>query len=153
MAKKVKFYLENDGNVFAFFPETFADQLGNYLSYSHIGQHSACSKEYLKGKKLASPEQYNDLYAELIGQGYDDLQIIDSRKAISKILHPVNSKYGAPMGRLSVGNGKENATGKVFDSPVPLYDGYDKGGAYWGYPSNLRVKYTADLSYIEFYRK
>ena len=36
---------------------------------------------------------------------------------------------------------------------VPLIDGaYDKGGAYWGFPDNLRVAYTKDLSYVEFYR-
>jgi hypothetical protein len=149
MATKVKFYIDPTYGVFAVFPDLVFNNAGNITSYAHIGQHSACSKEYLRGKKLASPEQYNDLYSELIGQGYDDLQIVDSRKPISKILHPVNCQYGAPMGRQSKGT----PTGKVFDSPVPLYDGYDKGGAYWGYPSNLRVKYTADLSYVEFYRK
>lgn len=25
--------------------------------------------------------------------------------------------------------------------------------AYWGNPNNLRVKFTANLEYIEFYRK
>lgn len=46
-------------------------------------------------------------------------------KTIDKIITKVNCKYGA----------------------------YDKGGAYWGCPENLRVKYTKDLQYIEFYRK
>lgn len=146
---KVKFYII-DGEVLAVFPEEIADGQFNMLCYAHIGQHSACSKEYLRGKKLASPEQYNDLHAELIGQGYDDLQIIDARKPISKILHPVNCQYGAPMGRQGKGTEPD---GKTFDSPVILNEGYDKGGAYWGFPNNLRVKYTADLSYVHFYRK
>lgn len=43
---------------------------------------------------------------------------------------------------------------KVFDCSVPLSgDGaYDKGGAYWGIGKQLRVSYTKDLSYVEFYR-
>lgn len=43
---------------------------------------------------------------------------------------------------------------KIFDCRVPLpYDGaYDKGGAYWGCGEQLRVSYTKDLSYIQFYR-
>lgn len=36
---------------------------------------------------------------------------------------------------------------------VPMVSGgYDKGGAYWGLSSaQLRVRYTKDLSYAEFY--
>jgi hypothetical protein len=76
-------------------------------------------------------------------------------RTIDKIITDVSCKYGAPMGRLSFGkpNGK-----KVFDRAVPMIGAYDKGGAYWGIPSNekgcgqLRVKYTKDLQYIKFYR-
>lgn len=49
----------------------------------------------------------------------------------------VSCKYGAPMGRRS------DAPGNFVDAPK-LYarhqgggDGYDKGGAYWGTPSNV----------------
>lgn len=42
---------------------------------------------------------------------------------------------------------------KVFDCLVPLPDGvYDKGGVYWGCGAELRVRYTKDLSFIQFYR-
>jgi len=91
------------------------------------------------------------LYAELIGQGYDDLQIIDSRKTLSKIIEPVNCKFGAPMGRN--GTGKKPDNGKVMVSKVPMMDGYDMGGSYWGLPHNLYVEYTKDLKYIHFFRK
>lgn len=85
-------------------------------------------------------------------------------KTIDKIITKVDCKYGAPMGRQGVApvgfgshcNVNEMSTrlGKrVFDCAVPLVDGYDKGGAYWGAPSNLRVSYTKDLKYIHFYRK
>lgn len=87
---------------------------------------------------------------------------------ISKILYYVNCKYGAPMGRGNVGirpdtttvtSGNNGCIFKnnqvvIFDRPVPMCDGaYDKGGAYWGIGSKpLRVAYTKDMSYIEFYR-
>lgn len=86
-------------------------------------------------------------------------------KTIDKIITKVNGRYGAPMGRFDVGsypvtvtkgrNGKifKKYQTKVFDSAVPMLSGgYDKGGAYWGYGTQLRVSYTKDLSYIHFYR-
>lgn len=64
---------------------------------------------------------------------------------------PVFSRYGAPMGRNNVGTRPTDK--KIFDCSIPLIDGaYDKGGAYWGMGKQLRVSYTKDLSYIEFYR-
>ena len=88
-------------------------------------------------------------------------------KTIDKIIYKVNTKFGAPMGRANVGNypvtitsvphcritKKHNKKNRVFDCAVPmLLGGYDKGGAYWGHGKQLRVKYTKDLTYIEFYR-
>lgn len=74
-------------------------------------------------------------------------------KTIDKIVHSVNCKYGAPMGRRSDAKEIEPEDRKVFDCRVYLdYGGYDKGGAYWGLPNNLRVRYTKDLLYVRFYR-
>ena len=87
-------------------------------------------------------------------------------RTIDKIITKEDGKYGAPMGRENVGkrpvtvvsgpNGrifKKNQV-KVFDCAVPMVSNgdYDKGGAYWGIGRQLRVSYTKDLSYIEFYR-
>jgi hypothetical protein len=73
-------------------------------------------------------------------------------RTIDKIITKVNATYGAPMGRRSVGE-RPDLTTRVFDCAAPMSDGaYDKGGAYWGIGSQLRVSYTKDLSYIEFYR-
>ncbi len=74
-------------------------------------------------------------------------------KTINKIITKVDTKYGAPMGRCNVGEKPEDK--KVFDCAVPMYnDGvYDKGGAYWGIGNQLRVQYTKDLTYINFYRR
>lgn len=92
-------------------------------------------------------------------------------KTVNKIITDVNTKYGAPMGRsnkypflytiksnvnkrdilIKLDTKKEF---KVFDCAVPMSsnNAYDRGGAYWGNGNQLRVRYTKDLSFIEFYR-
>jgi hypothetical protein len=40
----------------------------------------------------------------------------------------------------------------VYEKRVPLIEGYDMGGAYWGIGPELRVRFTKDLSYVEFFR-
>lgn len=88
-------------------------------------------------------------------------------RTIDKIITKKNCTYGAPMGRGNKGTRPTTITSgpngkifkcnqkKVFDCRVPMCSGdpsYDRGGAYWGLPPNLRVSYTKDLSYIHFYR-
>lgn len=73
-------------------------------------------------------------------------------RTINKIIHEVNCTFGAPMGRRSDPEYTKPMDRKVFDCAVPLSQGYDRGGAYWGNPNNLRVEYTKDLLYIRFYR-
>lgn len=60
------------------------------------------------------------------------------------------SHCGADMGRPNVG---DKAKSRIFDREVPLYSGYDQGGAYWGIGKPLRVRYTLDLSYARYYRE
>lgn len=73
-------------------------------------------------------------------------------RTIDKIVTNLSTKFGAPMGRSNVG--EKPSDKKVFDCKVPMVDGaYDKGGAYWGMGSELRVSYTKDLTYVNFYRK
>jgi hypothetical protein len=78
---------------------------------------------------------------------------VKSIRTIDKIITQVSGKYGAPMGRVNVGTRPDDQ--KIYDCAVPMsgYGEYDKGGAYWGLGKQLRVSYTKDLSYIEFYRK
>lgn len=91
-------------------------------------------------------------------------------KTIDSIVTNVSTKYGAPMGRnnrfpfmftiVDIGgphkfvvNPETKKSKVLFDCAVPMVDGgYDRGGAYWGLGPQLRVKYTRDLSYVEFYR-
>lgn len=75
---KVKFYKDKTGDVFAYFPELpGTNEPGVFTCYSHVGQHSACHRDYLRGKRLATKEEYQPLLSELIGQGYDDLIVLN----------------------------------------------------------------------------
>jgi hypothetical protein len=62
----VSFFIEKDSDneVFAFFPD-------EKMSYAHIGQHSACSIEYVNECKPATREQYEPLAQELRSIGYE----------------------------------------------------------------------------------
>lgn len=75
-----------------------------------------------------------------------------SGEAYADLLFHVDCKFGAPMGRRSMG---EKPTDKrVFCRRIGLDNGgYDKGGAYWGFGNPLFVEYTADLTYIKFFRR
>jgi hypothetical protein len=98
MKTKVKFLIDKDGDakdVFAFFPElaewdrerllrldasqATKNQLAKlFICYSHIGQHSSCHVEYANECQEAAINEYWDLLRELIGQGYKDLEIVNS---------------------------------------------------------------------------
>jgi hypothetical protein len=83
---------------------------------------------------------------------------------ISDIITPVSTKYGAPMGRPNIGKEpititsgrnnrivKKNQT-KVYQKHVRLNEGYDIGGAYWGIGAPLYVRFTKDLTFVQFFR-
>jgi len=81
---KVIFLLEDteagEPDVIAFFPEMYYNKemyKTTFTSYSHIGQHAGCHIDYANSLKMANKEQYNDLLKELIGQGYDNLKILN----------------------------------------------------------------------------
>lgn len=66
-----------EGNIIAIFP-TMLGTLDQYTcnSYQHIGQHGACEPTYLiQITKLAKPEEYGELFQELVNIGYDDLKV------------------------------------------------------------------------------
>lgn len=59
-----------DLDLFAYFPEEIHN--GEYRTgYSHIGQHSAVHPDYAAESREATPEEYQDLKAELEGIGYN----------------------------------------------------------------------------------
>ena len=67
----------NDTDVFAYFPEEKHDISGKYMTgYVHIGQHTAVDPNYARESREATPEEYQDLKAELEGIGYN-LQVLN----------------------------------------------------------------------------
>jgi len=87
---KVKFLIEKPEmglpcNVFAYFPDEHYHHEGHpdynttFTSYAHLGQHSACHIDYANECKEAPINEYWDLLRELIGQGYNDLQIMNNQ--------------------------------------------------------------------------
>lgn len=87
-----------------------------------------------------------------------------SSEAFKQVVRKVPTRFGAPMGRANVGSYPVTITRgkncrickcdqpKVYKRRVILSDGYDKGGAYWGIGKPLFVEFTADLSYVRFFR-
>lgn len=67
----VTFYIDKDKSVFAYFQNEVFDLKGNNMSYSHIGQHSACSPSYVKYLKKATQKHYAKLANELTAIGYN----------------------------------------------------------------------------------
>ena len=72
----VIFRTEKDGSTLAVFPYMIADSLGNCTCYSHIGQHSAMSWNYIYDTKVCN--DYEELLIELENIGYN-LNIIKRR--------------------------------------------------------------------------
>lgn len=99
---KVKFLIElPEGdlpcNVYAYFPEIIGDNKGNKTCYAHIGQHSACSPDYANECKEAQYNQYADLLRELIGQGYNDLIVLNTQQ-INCHREPTKTEIGFGYG-------------------------------------------------------
>lgn len=75
--KAIFLYNENNNDLFAFFPKDHYHHPGHeayekvFNSYAEIGQHSACHIDYAKESIIATPEQYEDLAAELTNIGYN----------------------------------------------------------------------------------
>lgn len=67
----VVFYIDTDGQPLAVFPNEVADSKGNIGCYAHVGQHSACNRDYLINLKEAQPTEYVDLANELRGLNYN----------------------------------------------------------------------------------
>ncbi len=62
-------YEEDNSDVFAYFPNEKVDDK-YYTCYSHIGQHSACSPDYVANCKKATSYDYLSLQKELENIGY-----------------------------------------------------------------------------------
>ena len=65
---------------------------------------------------------------------------------MAKQFRDVSSHRGTPMGRQSFGTPPTSKTVSLFK--VKLSEGYDDGGAYWGYPNNLWCARDKDEIYF-----
>jgi hypothetical protein len=74
----VLFRVGKDDEVTAFFPTHEANP-GCIVCYAHVGQHSEASFRYYHEARLAKPEEYADLLAEL-RQIYDDCDLVVRRR-------------------------------------------------------------------------
>ena len=69
---KVIFRVYKDKEVIAIFPEELGGpDYWTCASYMHLGQHSACDPEIRHITRLAKPEEYASLKAELESIGYN----------------------------------------------------------------------------------
>lgn len=76
-------FRKHKGEIFAVFPYEIWDLNGNVVSYSHVGQHSGCSIDFIRESRKADPEEYRELSEELYILGYD----------LTLIKHRDHSKY------------------------------------------------------------
>ena len=152
---KVRFLIHKKNHeLIAYFPNEKYSREGDgdnrKTCYAHIGRHSACSPGYARECREATETEYQDLKNELQSLGYN-LEVIEN--TFNKVVAPVNCKNGAPMGRIQNSENDKPTSLKIYDRKVNLNSGgYDKGGAYWGLPNNLRVEFTKTLKYVRFYR-
>ena len=59
-----------EGTVIALFPDIDGD--GHCSSYEHVGQHSSADYKFVVSKtRLATPNEYQDLFKELRQTGYN----------------------------------------------------------------------------------
>ena len=84
---RVVFRRYPDGQVIALFPDIpWNGQRGEVTSYMHLGQHGAADYHHvLATARLATEDEYNDLFSELQSIGYDDLHIV--RRARPKFIN------------------------------------------------------------------
>ena len=67
---KVIFRKFSDGEIIALFPG-IPEHHYMIMSYMHIGQHGAASKGLVQTTKLATPDEFEELYYELLSIGYN----------------------------------------------------------------------------------
>lgn len=72
MKTKVLFYKVERDDILAVFPlEPASLDPEEMMCYAHVGQHGGCVIAAVRGKALASPEEYKSLKKELEEVGYE----------------------------------------------------------------------------------
>ncbi len=87
-------YRVDDGDVVAFMPDLEVGP-GLVASYSHSGQHSEASVEYMESLDEATPEQYADLQAELEELGYRRADGLETLKGYYRDTYDKGDPWGS----------------------------------------------------------
>jgi hypothetical protein len=87
MKTKVVFLFHWPNDLFAYFPEETHGYNGYRYdlktSYSRVGQHGSCAPEYAHESRLATKEEYQELYNELTDSVGYDLDVIQDKSIIN----------------------------------------------------------------------
>ena len=76
MSTKVVFRkFRKDGQIIAYFPDSYVQEAPYVMSYMHLGQHGQASPYADRDTVLATPAEYADLYSELTAI-YGELQVL-----------------------------------------------------------------------------
>lgn len=79
MPLKFMFRQEENGDILAVFDEWLNKVKGEIMCYSHVGQHSGCTKEYVENNTVEPKlDDCSDLLEELKRIGYDNLRLVHS---------------------------------------------------------------------------
>lgn len=91
---EVVFRKFRDGEIIALFPYE-PERFGNCSSYMHIGQHGTAHLGLINDTKLAQPEEYMNLFAELQNVVGYELKVLKrvSMKKYNRIYQLKKSKY------------------------------------------------------------
>lgn len=85
---------------FAYFPNEHyyhsehPDYNKTFSCYAHVGQHSACSSEFMNECVQANYNEYQDLLQELISIGYDPTVLNDQQIECSRKPTEYEIKFG-----------------------------------------------------------
>ena len=80
MMTKLVFRKCRDRSILALFPDIHEPGY-TVQCYQHVGQHSSADYSYCIGQtKPATPNEYNDLYNELVMIGYSNLKVLQKAK-------------------------------------------------------------------------
>jgi len=110
----------NNTDVFAYFPEeSYSDKYKT--GYAHVGQHTAVDPNYAAESRPATPEEYQELQAELEGIGYN-LEVLNG-------MQETTGAGGGGAGAFVPALGYEK---KVQETTTSASSGAYVGPAAWG---------------------
>lgn len=109
----------SDETVTAVFPTLPADASGMLTCYAHVGQHGACSQDWLRTTRPAAPDEYRDLLRELDGLGYHVRVVSRQTNAMRHIFNRLMARTSETA--RSVSQGRERWHGQYQLQPGGMW--------------------------------